>query len=188
MFQLVFTRRFAMAHRLIAGCSTKCATPHGHNEFVTVTVEGDGRRLDHHANMVAEFATVKGQWHRWIDDCVDHAFQLHHEDPLLDWARTHAPGWRLVVTPGDPTTEILAATFKAKLEAYLEADGRGLRCVEVKVEETPTNTVVFRGDPFDHLPRTPDVAPEARAHWWERPDLTTHDLRLAGDATCSLPQ
>ena len=34
-----FTRRFSMAHRLIADAGSKCAVPHGHNEFVTVTLE-----------------------------------------------------------------------------------------------------------------------------------------------------
>ena len=36
MFSLVFSRRFAMAHRLLADASAKCAIPHGHNEVVTV--------------------------------------------------------------------------------------------------------------------------------------------------------
>lgn len=178
MFQLVFTRRYAMAHRLIAGCSKKCATPHGHNEFVTVIIEGVAdTRLDHHANMVAEFTTVKKVWHQWIDDHVDHAFQAHDRDPLLAWSREHAPDWRLLITPGDPTTEMLAAVFMAKLNAFLEQDGRGMQAVEVKIEETPTNTVLFRGDPYLHLPRSSaDVPPTERRYWWERPDMTTHDL------------
>jgi len=36
MFKLVFSRRFAMGHRLIAGGSPKCALPHGHNEIIKV--------------------------------------------------------------------------------------------------------------------------------------------------------
>ena len=36
MAALEFTRRYAMAHRLLATKSPKCAIPHGHNEFVTV--------------------------------------------------------------------------------------------------------------------------------------------------------
>lgn len=181
MFQLVFTRRYAMAHRLIAGCSTKCATPHGHNEFVTVTIEGPDAPLDLHANMVSEFAAVKGTWHRWIDDHVDHAFQAHERDPLLDWARQHAPGWRLVVTPGDPTTEMLAACFAAKLGAFLAQDDRGLTVAQIRIEETPTNTVIFSGDPYRHLPRSTDGS-----HWWERPDMSTHDLAWNGSGSALL--
>ena len=36
MFSLVFSRRFAMAHRLLADATAKCAMPHGHNEVVMV--------------------------------------------------------------------------------------------------------------------------------------------------------
>lgn len=183
MFKLVFTRRYSMAHRLISGCSVKCATPHGHNEFVTVEIVGDATPLDLEVNMVAEFAQAKTNWHRWIDDHVDHAFQLSDQDPLLGWAEEHGPSWRLVVTPGDPTTEMLAALFMAKLNAFLAADGHGLSCREVKIEETPTNTVTFAGDWRAHLPHSADGQ-----YWWERADFTTHDLprRYARAATGAL--
>ncbi len=39
MAALEFTRRYAMAHRLLATQSPKCAIPHGHNEFVTVRLD-----------------------------------------------------------------------------------------------------------------------------------------------------
>ena len=55
-FSLVFTRRFSMAHRLLAGDSDKCAVPHGHNELVVATLQASGpRRLDGASNMVEPF-------------------------------------------------------------------------------------------------------------------------------------
>ena len=39
MFSLVFTRRYSMAHRLMADARSKCAVPHGHNELVTVKLQ-----------------------------------------------------------------------------------------------------------------------------------------------------
>ena len=45
MATLEFTRRYAMAHRLLATKSAKCAIPHGHNEFVTVRLEPEAREF-----------------------------------------------------------------------------------------------------------------------------------------------
>jgi 6-pyruvoyltetrahydropterin/6-carboxytetrahydropterin synthase len=39
MFSLVFSRRYAMAHRLPSGGSEPCGVPHGHDEIVTVTLQ-----------------------------------------------------------------------------------------------------------------------------------------------------
>ena len=74
------------------------------------------------------------------------------------------------MTPGDPTTEMLAACLMAKLNAFLAADGNGLRCVELTVEETPTNAVTLNGDPADVLPAGHG------AGWWQRPDDSINDL------------
>lgn len=166
-FVLRFTRRFSMAHRLIAGQSDKCATPHGHNELVTVDLAArDSKPLDGHANMVAEFARAKGNWHRFVDEQLDHALQLSEHDPLLAIADERFVGWRLVVTPGDPTTELLAALLAAKCQSFLDADTTDLRVVRVTIEETPTNSVVFAGDPRDVLPKRDEP-------WWWRADEST---------------
>jgi 6-pyruvoyl-tetrahydropterin synthase len=176
-FTLVFRRRFSMAHRLIAGDSLKCSVPHGHNEFVSIKLEAmTPQPLDGAANMVESFARAKKSWHSWIDGHVDHAFQLSHRDPLIGYFREHEPEKLafLLITPGDPTTEALAACMMAKANALFAAEGSPLRCVEVEIEETPTNTVIFRGAPEHHLdasylgrPGTP---------WWLRGDMTINDL------------
>jgi 6-pyruvoyltetrahydropterin/6-carboxytetrahydropterin synthase len=171
---LVFSRRFSMGHRLILGASESCALPHGHNETVTVRLAATRpARLDGAANMVLPFARAKATWHRWIDEKLDHALQLGEDDPLLNWFRTHEPARaaRIVVTPGDPTTELMACLMMAKLNAFLEAEGGALRCVEIRLEETPTNTVIFDGDPLALLP-----APRAASDcWWRRPNMSIAD-------------
>lgn len=174
MFGLVFTRRYAMAHRLLTGGTEKCAVPHGHTETVTVRLQPTvATRLDGKGNMVEPFERAKSTWHQWIDDHVDHALQLGSADPLLTWFLHHEPArvGRLLVTQGDPTTEVLACCMMAKLNAFLAAAGGRLTCVEIRLEETPTNTVVFDGDPLAVLPRTPHVLP-----WWQRADMSINDL------------
>ncbi|MEM6955180.1 MAG: 6-carboxytetrahydropterin synthase [Myxococcota bacterium] len=164
-FRLRFTRRFAMAHRLTSGLSQLCATPHGHNEFVSVELASGELALDGDANMVVEFAAAKRRWHRFVDDHLDHALQLSSRDPLLALAATHFPDWRLVVTPGDPTTELLAALLASKCQAIMDDEGLPLQVARVELVETPTNTVVVEGDFRALLP--------PGAGWWSRPDMTT---------------
>jgi 6-pyruvoyltetrahydropterin/6-carboxytetrahydropterin synthase len=81
-----------------------------------------------------------------------------------------------MVMPGDPTTELLAACFMAKLNAFLTADGGRLTCVEVQIEETPTNTVSFDGDPTLVIP-----AGAGDDSWWWRADNSINDLMPGHD-------
>jgi 6-pyruvoyltetrahydropterin/6-carboxytetrahydropterin synthase len=181
MFSLVFSRRYAMAHRLIAGLSDKCAVPHGHNEIVTVTLRAvSPAPLDGGANMVEPFERAKSTWHRWIDDHVDHSLHLSGDDPLLDWFAEREPHRlkRILVTPGDPTTEVLAACMMTKLNAFLAADGGRLVCASIRIDETPTNTVAFDGDGPAFLPRTPLDRP-----WWTRADMSINDLETVSLAS-----
>jgi 6-pyruvoyltetrahydropterin/6-carboxytetrahydropterin synthase len=174
MFELVFTRRYAMAHRLRADPSGRCAVPHGHNELVTARlVPAHPARLDGAANMVEPFERAKLFWHGWIDEQVDHAFQLGDGDPLIEYFTAHEPHRldRLMITPGDPTTELLAVLFKAKLASFLAADGGRLLCAAIAIEETPTNQVVFTGDPGDAMPARFGGLP-----WWNRADASINDL------------
>ena len=125
MAALEFTRRYAMAHRLLADPASKCAVPHGHNEIVSVRLEPARAFRFGGSNAEAPFEAVKGRWHAWIDDHVDHALQLGEDDPLLTYFRAHEPTRlaRVLTVPGDPTTEALAACFWLKLSAFIEEYG-----------------------------------------------------------------
>jgi len=175
MFTLAFTRRYSMSHRLLSLQSGKCGIPHGHNEYVTVRLAARAPGpLDGEANMVTPFHAAKRRWHAWIDEAVDHTLQLSARDPLLTYFREQEPEQlhRILVTPGDPSTEALAACFMAKVSAFLADQGGDLVCSEVRIEETPTNTVIFDGDPDAVLPTDGFPAPA----WWQRPDDSINDL------------
>ena len=173
MLKLIFRRRFSMAHRLISGCSPKCETPHGHNEFVYVELQKkEDVALDGDQNMVEVFANCKALWHKWIDNHVDHAFQLNSNDPLIDFFREHEPEKlsRLLITPGDPSTEMLCALFQAKLTAFLSST-TDLLVHSVTIEETPTNTAKIEGvDAWKKHLGDSDV------HWWCRDDMSINDF------------
>jgi 6-pyruvoyltetrahydropterin/6-carboxytetrahydropterin synthase len=151
MAALEFTRRYAMAHRLLATRSQKCAIPHGHNEFVTVRLEPLGPFSFSETNSVAPFEQIKRRWHDWIDGHVDHTLHLGEDDPLIGYFRDNEPARlaQVMTFQGDPTTEALAASFFLKLSAFVGADSLPFRVGEVRIEETPTNAVALSRDGFD---------------------------------------
>lgn len=171
--RLEFSRRYSMAHRLLDDPSSKCLTPHGHDEVVTVRLK-PLRALDlGGSNMTGSFEQAKGRWHRWIDDHVDHAFQVNASDPLVDYFRANEPDRvrRLMVFRGDPTTEALAVAFLLKLTAFLKADGDLFAAERVAIQETPTNRVVLSA--ADWAASGLDWAP---GDWCLRADDSLNDL------------
>jgi len=166
-----FTRRFSMAHRLIADAGSKCAVPHGHNEFVTVTLEPTAEIDFGGANYAASFERLKARWHGFVDRSLDHAFQLNRAAPLRGWSQSHEPQRlnQVLTIDGDPTTEALVIALWRKLEAILKAEGLPFRLAELAIEETPTNTVLTRG--LTEAERAWELGA-----WCDRADFSINDL------------
>ena len=161
-----------MAHRLLSDPASRCAVPHGHNEFVHVVLATEAEMDFGASNFVTSFETLKGRWHGFIDKAVDHAFQLNGADPMLAWFQANEPQRvaRLMVFDGDPTTEAFAIALRRKLDAILAADGSLYRCVELTLEETPTNAVIVG----EHLSAAERAW--AAGSWMDRADLSINDL------------
>ena len=165
-----------MAHRLYNSPDTKCFVPHGHNEVVTVTLLAtNNKRLDGKENIVERFSKAKKLWHEWIDNYVDHAFQVAESDPLISFfsANEKSTLTRLMVMPGDPTTEILAVCFMAKISAFLKIQNLNLKCKDVMIEETTTNCVKFDGNPADFFPVNC-----LKERWWFRSDMSINEFSV----------
>jgi 6-pyruvoyltetrahydropterin/6-carboxytetrahydropterin synthase len=171
MVRLNFSRRYSMAHRLLHDPSSKCRTPHGHDEVVTIRLRPLTPMDLGGGNMSAAFSQAKGTWHAWIDGFVDHALQLNAEDPLLGYFQREEPAQltRIMVFNGDPTTEALAIAFFRKLSAILAAEAL-FAVEEISVQETPTNAVTLTAADLDALGGwTP-------GDWALRPDASLNDL------------
>lgn len=169
-----------MSHRLFNLKNSRCFVPHGHNEYVKVTLASlTNERLDGEVNMRAPFALLKERWHQWIDDHVDHSLHLSSRDQMLDYFKQREPENlpHIMVTPGDPTTEILAACFFSKINAFLQDQGLGLRCQKLEIIETPTNSVSFGGDADEVICTDHYNGPDRG--WWTRPDMSINDLDLS---------
>lgn len=173
MAALEFTRRYAMAHRLLATQSPKCAIPHGHNEFVTVRLDPLTPFRFSAANSVAPFEQVKRRWHQWIDEHVDHTLHLGESDPLIGYFRENEPSRlkQVMTFQGDPTTEALAACFWLKVSAFIADEKLPFSVREVRIEETPTNMVVMTRDVFD-----PKACGLGQHTWPWRADMSVNDF------------
>jgi 6-pyruvoyltetrahydropterin/6-carboxytetrahydropterin synthase len=173
MAALEFTRRYAMAHRLLATKSPKCAIPHGHNEFVTVRLDPTERFRFSDTNSAAPFEQAKRRWHQWIDEHVDHALHLGENDPLIDFFREREPHRlsQIMTFQGDPTTEALAACFWLKLSAFIAVEMLPFTVREVRIEETPTNTVIIDRHTFD-----PARCGLREGVWPRRADMSINDF------------
>lgn len=168
-----FTRRFSMAHRLLADRTSKCATPHGHNEYVRVSLKPTATRVAWgEANHALSFDALKRDWHGFVDHALDHAFQMGSKDPLIGFFQTHEPDIlpRLLIVEGDPTTEAVALALYQKLNAILAAHVPGFECVRFEIEETPTNSVILTPEDLVDAPRL--------GEWCHRADYSLNDLGL----------
>lgn len=179
-----FERRFSMAHRLLlADTSPKCQVPHGHNEYVRARLfkrrpkDGLPEVAWGASNMPVSFAQMKSRWHEWIDEHVDHAFQLNAEDPLVGYFAGQEPSRlkRVMTFPGDPTTEALACAMFLKLKAFARAEGYVWDVASVSIEETPTNMVIVEERDVREF--------EAHVHqgypdqyWFNRRDMSINDF------------
>ena len=173
MAALEFTRRYAMAHRLLATQSAKCAIPHGHNEFVTVRLDPTDKFTFSATNSAAPFELIKRRWHAWIDEHVDHALHLGEDDLLIGYFREREPALlkQIMTFQGDPTTEALAACFFLKLSAFVADDALPFAVREIRIEETPTNTVVVSREHFD-----PATCGLRKSAWPWRADTSINDF------------
>lgn len=94
---------FESAHRMFL-TPGKCHGIHGHSFWATVTLEAPGLQPD--GTVGVEFGALKKRLRHWMDDVLDHAALLHHEDPLGPILAEH--GTKVCQLPYDATTEALA--------------------------------------------------------------------------------
>lgn len=161
MYTLEFTYRFETAHRFTKG-SSKCATPHGHTWYATLSYTANSGELNEH-DMVEAFENLKRGWKAFLTETVDHSFLHHYQDPLLPALREFVPDFRGLAFPCDPTTEVIAALFLRKARA-MGAD-LPVRPSAVTIQETPTNRLRLDREGLAEVLR--EIHLEKFKGWWE---------------------
>jgi len=182
-FRLTFNYRFESAHRFTQSCEDSCATPHGHTWKAKAVFEIPAATLGSD-DMVTEFSILKRCWKKFIQDTADHSFFHHHEDPLLSAMREFIPKFRGLPFPGDPTTELIAVLFFAKLRVMheqlrstLPQDVSLPEPVSVVIRETPTNSVIFRVRDKAGISLLERLDQKFEG-WWQLPDPEARHLRM----------
>jgi 6-pyruvoyltetrahydropterin/6-carboxytetrahydropterin synthase len=124
MYRVTREIEFCYGHRLL-NYDGKCRHLHGHNGKAVIVLEAEA--LDPRG-MLVDFADIKRQVQRWIDDNLDHNMILCREDPLLPTLLER--GERVFVIDSNPTAENIARLI------YDKASDAGLPVVEVTLWET----------------------------------------------------
>lgn len=115
------------------------------------------------------------------------AFSYDNEsaiDMLINEEGKNNSGNVLMMTPGDPTDELLATLFQAKMEA-LSGGQITFSLVEVKSDNAMNLAFVFVGDSQNMLPTNEQwIGPRSyfAEPWWNRDDASTLDVIPPPDA------
>lgn len=172
--EMTFRYRFEAAHRFLGSSSAKCQTPHGHTWWLTVSLARADQNLNEDG-MIAEFAQVKGWLKSWVDETLDHSYLYNWKDPVAAVMKSEISGFRGLPFPEDPTTEWAVYLFARKIRAYLKSESdrepyKNLELRSVKVEETPTNSVVWKSEFGGTLDQLLSERLAQYRGWWDEAD------------------
>ena len=124
---------FCYGHRLLDH-KGKCRYLHGHNALLEVDIEADS--LDR-LGMVMDFAEVQEQVEGWIDANLDHKMLLCERDPVAPVLMEM--GEPLYLMDDNPTAENISKHICEQVRI------QGLQVSEVRLWETPSSYVTYRG-------------------------------------------
>lgn len=125
---------FSYGHRL-RNYDGKCQHIHGHNGVAEVELSSD--ELDDRG-MVYDFGDLKDDVKGWIDDNMDHAMLVRHDDPLIEYLEeTGEPYYAM---EENPTAEAIAQ------EIYEYAESQGHPVTSVRLWETSSSYATYAPD------------------------------------------
>ncbi|OPY39009.1 MAG: 6-pyruvoyl tetrahydropterin synthase [Methanoregula sp. PtaU1.Bin051] len=117
--------QFDASHRLLH-YKGKCANLHGHRWKAEVWMEGEP---DEKTGILIDYNTIKEIVCRF-----DHQIILNEADPMIACINKYQ---QVIVTPGEPTSELLAVLIKNDLQEYCRAQNLSAKVVKVRIWESP---------------------------------------------------
>ena len=117
--------QFDASHRLLH-YKGKCANLHGHRWKAEVWMEGEP---DATTGIVVDYNAIKQVIGRF-----DHQIMLNESDPMVACIQKYQT---VITTPGEPTSELLAALIRDELDAYCRAQTIDAAVTCVRVWESP---------------------------------------------------
>ncbi|UCH09778.1 MAG: 6-carboxytetrahydropterin synthase [Fidelibacterota bacterium] len=129
--------RWSMAHRLTHGYEGSCASLHGHEYEVEVTVAGEVDAM----GLVVDFADIKRACQGWIKKHLDHATIVSDQDTsLLEFLQRE--NQRHYVVDFNTTAENIATHLRDVLQQELDRVlDQHLSVVHIRLLETPSSWV-----------------------------------------------
>jgi 6-pyruvoyltetrahydropterin/6-carboxytetrahydropterin synthase len=115
------------SHRLLY-YEGKCANLHGHRWKVEVWMEGEP---DPATQILIDYSLIKK-----VIDKYDHQIILNRADPMVSRIEEFHP---VITTPGDPTSELIAAIIRDDLYAICRKMGIKATVPKIRVWESPTS-------------------------------------------------
>jgi len=115
------------SHRLLH-YEGKCANLHGHRWKVEVWMEGEP---DQKTQILIDYSLIKQVVNKY-----DHQIILNREDPMVPRIREFHP---VITTPGDPTSELIAALIRDDLYTICKDHGIKATVPKIRVWESPTS-------------------------------------------------
>jgi 6-pyruvoyltetrahydropterin/6-carboxytetrahydropterin synthase len=114
------------SHRLLHYIG-KCANLHGHRWKVEVWIEGEP---DPATQILIDYSLIKQ-----VIDKYDHQIILNCDDPMVPRIQEFHP---VITTPGDPTSELMAAIIRDDLYKVCRDLGITVTIPKIRVWESPT--------------------------------------------------
>ncbi|MFB0516355.1 MAG: 6-pyruvoyl tetrahydropterin synthase family protein [Candidatus Neomarinimicrobiota bacterium] len=129
--------RWSMAHRLTHGYQGPCASLHGHEYEVEVTVAGEMDAM----GLAVDFADIKRACQGWIKEHLDHTTIVYDQDtPLLDFLQLEKQ--KHYVVDFNTTAENIAIHLREVLQKELQRVlDRPLSVAHIRLLETPSSWV-----------------------------------------------
>jgi 6-pyruvoyltetrahydropterin/6-carboxytetrahydropterin synthase len=114
------------SHRLLH-YKGKCANLHGHRWKVEVWMEGEP---DPETQILIDYSLIKQVINKY-----DHQIILNLDDPMVPRIEEFHP---VITTPGEPTSELMAAIIRDDLSAVCRERGIKATVTKIRVWESPT--------------------------------------------------
>jgi 6-pyruvoyltetrahydropterin/6-carboxytetrahydropterin synthase len=114
------------SHRLLH-YEGKCANLHGHRWKVEIWMEGEP---DPVTKILVDYSMIKK-----IVDKYDHQIILNRDDPMVPRIQEFH---QVITTPGNPTSELMAALIRDDLYAFCRDQGIQATVPKIRVWESPT--------------------------------------------------
>ncbi|HWQ65275.1 MAG TPA: 6-carboxytetrahydropterin synthase [Methanospirillum sp.] len=117
---------FDASHRLLH-YQGKCHNLHGHRWKVEIWITG---RTDEQTNILVDYSEIKEVVYQY-----DHQIILNQDDPMVQAVEQFHP---VIITPGDPTSELLASLIRDAIEGRYAPCGRDVVVRKIRVWESPS--------------------------------------------------